>query len=128
MARAARPLWPCPGRMDRRCHATPKPGGPGGSATYTIKIAHTPSFTEAVSLQVGPTPSPDLNITYPNTINFAPPGGQTSLTLTDTHGPSFSDTVLYSVPITATGGGFVRTANLYLLVNGKQAYVPMITK
>jgi outer membrane protein assembly factor BamB len=100
----------------------------GGTAEYTIQVQHSSNFTETVTLQIGNSPSSELVITPPAQTTFPTPGGQTILTLTDQHDPSFSEGVWYTVSITATGGEFVRTANISLLVNGKQAFLPVILK
>lgn len=100
----------------------------GGTAAYTIQVQHSSNFTETVTLQIGNSPSSDLVITPPAQTTFPTPGGQTILRLTDQHDPSFSEGVWYTMSITATGGEFVRTANISLLVNGKQAFLPVILK
>ena len=99
------------------------------TANYTIKIQHSPDFTQTVTLEIGPSPSPaDLEVDSASPTSFSPPGGETTLTLTDLHAPSFSDAIWYTVPITATGGDFVRTTNVHFLINGQQIYLPAIAK
>lgn len=100
----------------------------GGTAGYTIQIQHSSDFTETVTLQVGNSPSPDLEITPPAQTSFSQPGGQTTLTLTEKHDPSFSGSAWYTIAITATGGEYLRTANVNLLINGKQTFLPLLQK
>ncbi len=99
----------------------------GGAASYTIQVQHSPGFTRTVTLEVGPNPSPaDLAVNPAAPTSFNPPGGETVLTLTDLHDPSFSDSALYTVPITAVGGDILRTAQVHLLVNGRQVFLPLV--
>jgi hypothetical protein len=101
----------------------------GDTATYTIQIQHSPTFTYTVILEVGPSPSPDdLAVALASPTTFDPPGGQTTLTLTDRHAAPFTETVWYTVPITATGGDIVRTTSVALFVNGKQVFLPIVVK
>jgi hypothetical protein len=99
-----------------------------GVATYAIRVQHSQGFTHTVTLQVGPSPSPFLALDLAPTTSFAPPGGQTTLTLRDLHDPSFEDGLWYTIPITATGGGFAQTASVGLFVNGRRSYLPLILR
>ncbi len=101
----------------------------GGTATYAIQIQHSLNFTPTITLEAGPSPAPaELLVDLASPTTFDPPGGQTTLTLTDLHAASFPDAVWYTVPITASGGDLVRTAEVRLLVNAKQLYLPVILR
>lgn len=101
----------------------------GSAASYAIKIQHSPDFTQTVTLEVGPSPSPtDLAVDLAPPTSFSPPGGETTLTLTDLHDPSFPDALWYTVPITAIGGDIVRATDVRFLINGQQVYLPAIAK
>jgi hypothetical protein len=100
----------------------------GGEAEYSIQIERRNNFTETVTLQLGDSPSLDLDISPPAPSTFDLAEDQISLTITDNHDPSFSEAVWYTLPLTANGGGITRTAVAYLLMNGKQVFLPAITK
>lgn len=100
----------------------------GGAATFPIQVEHSQDFTSTVTLQVGPSPSPQLLVDLASPTSFPPPGGQTTLTLTDLHDPSFSSGLWYTVPITAGGGDITRTTSVALLVNGKRFFLPLVFK
>jgi hypothetical protein len=100
----------------------------GGVGNYTIQVQHSPGFTPTVTLQVGPSPSPDLEVNLSSPTTFSPPGGQATLTLTDEHSAAFSDALMYTVPVTASGGDVVQTVEIHLLVNGKQVFLPTVVK
>lgn len=102
---------------------------PGESATYTVRVQHHPSFAHAVNVSVGASRSSRLAINLLPPTTFSPPhGGQTLLVLTDLHDPSFTSGLLYTVPVTAAGGGMTRTASVRLLLNGPQIYLPAVIK
>jgi hypothetical protein len=98
----------------------------GGTAQYSIQVERLYNFTDTVTIQLGDSPSPDLDISPPAPSTFILTGDQATLTITDNHDPSFSDTVWYTLAITASGGGITRTSAAHLLVNGKQVFLPMI--
>jgi hypothetical protein len=102
--------------------------GAGSTASYTIQIQHSDSFASTVTLQAGPSPSPDLLIDLNPPTSFGPPGGQTILTLIDLHDASFPHTLWYVVPVTASGGGIVRTVNVRMLVNGPRVFLPIVAR
>jgi hypothetical protein len=97
-------------------------------ATYAIQIEHTQGFTYPVTLEIGSSPSSDLEIDLSPSAVFDPPGGEATLTLTDLHDKSFSSSLGYRIPITATGGGFTQTASVVLLINPKSTYLPLIIR
>jgi hypothetical protein len=102
--------------------------GTGGTASYTIRVQHGQGFTPTITLQAGPSPSPDLHVDLASPSAFDPPGGQTTLTLTDLHDAAFSAGVQYEIPFTATGGGIIQSASVRLLVNAKQVFLPVLVK
>jgi len=101
----------------------------GGTVSYPIQIRYSANFTQTVTLEVGPNPSPaDLAVDLASPTVFDPPGGETTLTLSDLHPPSFTSAVWYSVPITATSGDRIQTTEVRLLVNGLSVYLPLVIR
>jgi outer membrane protein assembly factor BamB len=100
----------------------------GGTAEYSVQIERLNNFTDTVTIQLGDSPSPDLDISPPAPSTFILSGDQTSLTVADDHNPLFTDAVWYTLPITASGGGLIRTGAVQTLINGKQVFLPAITK
>ncbi len=99
---------------------------PGGSATYLLNLTVAGNFTSTVSLTTG-SPPPNLQVSL-SPGSLTPPGPAT-LTLTDTHVISpLIPGVWHNLLVTATGGGFTRTATVSLLVGGARAYLPVILK
>jgi hypothetical protein len=98
----------------------------GGVATYTVNIQHSSNFTHVVNLQVEASSPPGLMVELASPTAFSPPGGHTMLTLVDSHDVSFSSPLLYTIPMTASGGGFTATTHVKLLVNGRETYLPVI--
>jgi uncharacterized membrane protein YqhA len=96
----------------------------GGNATFIIQIEPTGGFIETVSV-TSPSSFSDLNINLSSSIVTAS-ASQFTLSLVDTHNPSFSSAVWYTIPLTATGGGLIRTTTVNLLLNGKQVYLPLV--
>ena len=103
--------------------ATPTAQGiePGGTAQYSLSLypADVP-FT--VSLSVNE-PSPSLEITLSSPILTA----STPVTLTVTHDGT-GGTQMYTLTITGTGAGFIRTAQVGLLVGGTRVYLPVLRR
>jgi len=100
----------------------------GDVATYTVQIQHSYDFTHTVDLEVGP-PSPNegllVNLIPPT--SFPKPGGQTNVVLTH-QDSTLPYGLWYTIPITATGGGFTKTESIHLLVNGQQVFLPLVLK
>ncbi len=98
---------------------------PGGVTTYTLSIRSLGGFAELVSL-VAASPSPSLTLSLaPNALT---PPGQATLTVTDTHPGPLPSGLWYTLPITASGGGFTQTTSVDLLVGGAQIYLPLVIK
>jgi hypothetical protein len=96
---------------------------PGSVATYTISIEPVGSFTATVNLSTANL-SPSLSLgLHPTTVT---PLDQATLTVTDTHTGTLLSGLWYIVPITATGGGSVRTTGVRLLVGGERVYLPLV--
>jgi hypothetical protein len=75
----------------------------------------------------GASPSPSVTLGLSPAVVNTP--GEVTLTLTDLHASgSLTSGLFYSAPITATGGGFTRTATVSLLVGGVRIYLPVILK
>ena len=52
-----------------------------------------------------------------------------TLTITDAHtGSVVLPSLWHSLPITGTGGGFKRMGSVGLLVGGRRAYLPLVTR
>lgn len=99
----------------------------GQAATYRITLAAAASFSAPVTVAAG-IPDPSL-IVSPLVTLFDPPAGEFTLVVTDTHptGPLLPGQ-WYTLPLTATGGGFTRTVNVRLLVGGAKIYLPLVLK
>jgi len=92
---------------------------PGGEAEYTLSLDPSdPPLTVTLSVD---SPSPDLTATL--SAGTLDPTGGVTLTLTH-HGAG--TTQWYSIPVSASGGGFVSTTNVLLLINGYPIYLPMV--
>jgi hypothetical protein len=101
----------------------------GGVATYSVQIAHSTTFTAAITLEVGASPSPELLVHVDSPGVFLPPGGQAVVTLTDLHtDPPPESFYWYTIPITATGGGITQTASIGLLVTDDRFYLPIVLR
>jgi len=98
----------------------------GESAVYRLLIQPTGGFNETVTLTTHNS-SPDLDVELDRT-SLSPPG-QVNLTLTDLHADgSLSSGVWYTVNVVASGGGFTRGAEVRLLVNGQESYLPLVVR
>ena len=94
---------------------------PGGEAIYTLSLD--PSAPpQVVTLSVD-APWPDVTVSL--SASTLEPTGAVTLTVAH-HGLSASQ--WYSIPVSASGGGFVSTANVLLLVNGAQTYLPALSR
>ena len=96
----------------------------GGQAVFTIGVQKSGDFSETVALSLGNV-SPDLQVIVTPTA-VLPPG---EVTVTAVHtDPTLSDGRLYAIPITATGSEIVKQMTLYVLVNGYQQYLPLLSR
>ena len=98
---------------------------PGGVATYAIGVQPIGGFTDTVTLVAA---SPSLNMTLSLSPAAIDPPDQATLTVTDTHSGTLLPGLWYTIPITATGGGFTRTISAGLLVGGARVYLPLVLK
>jgi hypothetical protein len=95
----------------------------GGTAVYTFSLDGTYGGTITLTDNVPPALSPewsDTTITLP---------AEVTLTVTDNHpaGPLIPG-MWYTFEITATGGEFVQTLDVQLLVGGVKSFIPWISK
>lgn len=99
---------------------------PGTAASFTVEIG---GFSGPVTLELGtvsgPAPLPGVSLT-PASLT-AP--GQATVTMTDQHPPGpLQPGVVYSVPLTASGGGYTRTLTLRLIVGGSSSALPLLRR
>jgi parallel beta-helix repeat protein len=98
---------------------------PGGVAVYEIEIQPIGGFAHAVAV-TATSPSPSLILSLNPTV--VTPPGQVTLTADDNHtGVPFSG-LRYTVPITASGGGYTQSISVQLLVGGLRVYLPLTVK
>jgi outer membrane protein assembly factor BamB len=101
----------------------------GQSAAYSLQIQRFNNFSQTITLQIGSSPSADLQISPPAASSLVLSSDQTTLTITDQHDPSFKSPVSYSLPLTASGGGLTRTTVVFLSLNTSQSvFLPVIIK
>jgi hypothetical protein len=94
--------------------------GPGGVATYTVRLGG--DFSGTVSL-TATSPSPDLSLAWSQ--KEVTPPAQAVLVITDCHpGPILLPGLWVTIPITATGD-VVQTTSVALLVGGTRSYLPI---
>ena len=97
---------------------------PGGTARYALSL-YPPDLPHTVTLSIA-SPSPSLLVTL-NPLTLAV-GDNATLTVTSAHSGTLVPGLWYTIPITGTGGGFVRTANVGLLVGGARVYLPLVLR
>jgi hypothetical protein len=68
--------------------------------------------------------SPPAGLSYTLSSNVITPGAAITLTVSHDGSPAGQD-MWHTVPITGTGGGFVQTASVRLLVGGARVYLPL---
>ncbi|MCP4538175.1 MAG: hypothetical protein GY832_13625 [Chloroflexi bacterium] len=98
---------------------------PSESANYVLTIE--PGIViDPISISVGSVPEDITLALVPSVISLP---GDAQLTLTSTHNASLLlPGIFMHIPITATGGGFTRTATIHLLVGGMSLYLPIISR
>ncbi len=96
----------------------------GSVTTYQLHFEKSAAFNSAITVTVG-SPSPSLTLKLSNAI-VTPPITIT-LTITDAH-PIGSPPLVYSIPITATGGSVTHYASVSVLINGVKVYLPIALK
>ncbi len=92
---------------------------PGGTAAYRLRL-EPPDLPHTVTLSVA-LPSPHLAAELSSTV--ASPSAAVTLTLS--HDRTAGAGLRYEVPITATGGGFLRTSVVRLAVEGARLFLPL---
>jgi hypothetical protein len=106
-------------RPDRICHL------PGGTAHYTLSL-YPPDLPHTATLTAT---SPLTSLVTTLSSNLI--GARAPVTLTVTHSQTGS-TLLpgsqYTIPITGTGGGFIRTAYVKTLVCAAEIYLPIVLR
>jgi len=98
---------------------------PGGTAAYAIDIQPIRNFSETVSISLVNLPLSLTASIEPNTLT---PPGQTTLTITDTHTTPLSPGIWYTIEVLAEGGEASQLNEIWLLVGGKQIFMPMVRK
>jgi hypothetical protein len=98
---------------------------PGGKAQYRLGL-YSPDLPYTVTLAAT---SPSSNLTLNLNSKLLTSGGIVTLTLTDKHtGVRLMPGVWYTIPVTGTGGGFVETRQVGLLVGGARVYLPLVDR
>ncbi len=97
---------------------------PGGVAHYDLRL-HPTDLPHTVTLAAA-SPSPLLTLVLSPTVVTS--DTLVTLTVTDNHTGTLLTGLEYTIPITATGGGFTHTASVGLLVGGVRVYLPLIMK
>jgi hypothetical protein len=97
--------------------------GPGGVARYALWL-HPADLPHAVTLAItNPSPLLDINV---SSLVLATDEVVT-LTIKDNHTePTVLPGLLYTIPISAIGGGFEETTSVLLCVGGARAHLPLI--
>ncbi len=95
---------------------------PGGTAWYTLSL-YPPDLPHSVTLTVA-SPSPSLTVALSPTVVAA--GMAATLTVTDGHAGPLPAGLWYTVPISASGGGFGPAVQVRLLVGGWRVYLPWV--
>ncbi len=95
---------------------------PGEQTAFTVQSEGV--YGGNITLTVSTAPA--LNVAlHPATI--AVPATAT-LALTDTHSGAVQPGIVYTLTVTATGGGYTRTATAQILVGGRRVYLPLILR
>ena len=95
---------------------------PGGTARYSLRLY--PSDLPHVVALTAASPSPSLALSLEPTVIAS--NEVATLVVTDTHaGSDLLPGAWTSIPITGSGGGFVRTTSVDLLIGGKRTYLPV---
>jgi hypothetical protein len=98
----------------------------GEAASYELGVIAGEGFRSAVTLSAGPAPS---GLALGLSTASITPGQRATLTLTDTRALSpLPPPSLWSVPVTATGGGVTATLTVTLLVGGEELRLPALAR
>ncbi len=96
---------------------------PGGTAQYALSL-YPPDLPHTVTLTLAG-PPPGLSCTLSSDVVAL----SEVVTLTITHdGSSTGQGTWHTIPITGTGGGFVRTTDVAVLVGGTRVYLPLVSR
>jgi hypothetical protein len=98
---------------------------PGEVAVYTLSLQAAGGFSDTVHLSAS-SPSPDLIVSLG--AEQATPPAQVTLTVTDTHSASLPAGLWYTISISALSGEQTQSLDVYLLVDGKRLYLPMVLR
>ncbi len=97
----------------------------GETAVFKVDVQPTDGSITEVSVEVGD--PADLSVTpLTQTVSGLP--GTAVFSVTDLHDPSFTSSLWYTIPITITGGTAVQTTEVRVLLNGSQAYLPIVIR
>ncbi len=96
----------------------------GSVATYQLRFEKSAAFNSTITVTAS-SPSPSLTLKLSQAI-VTPPITIT-LTVTDTH-PIGSPPLVYTIPITATGGSVTHYASVGVLINGMKVYLPIVIR
>lgn len=97
----------------------------GETAAFTVQITPQNGFDESVQITVG-NPQPSTLQVVEDSASPATLPATFEINLTDQHDPAFDEPVLYVVPVTVTSSEITREAEITLLVNGSQAFLPLL--
>jgi hypothetical protein len=95
----------------------------GGTAHYALSL-HPSDLPHAVSLTLS---SPPPGLSYTLSSDVVAPGEVVILTVAHDGSPA-GQGAWHTIPITGTGGGFVQTADVAVLVGGARVYLPLVKR
>ena len=96
----------------------------GEVATYQLRFEKSAAFNSVITVTAS-SPSPSLTLKL-SSASVTPPMTIT-LTITDAH-PVDAAPVIYSIPITTTGGSVTHYASVSVLINGLKVYLPLVRR
>ena len=99
----------------------------GGSGAFVFSLESSGGFAETVNIQVN-NPHATVQVTgAPASVSSYP--AEFTITLTDLHNPgSLPQGQFFPVTVTFTGGGFQKSVEITLLVNGTQYMLPILRR
>ena len=96
----------------------------GDVAAYQLRFEKSAAFNSVITVTAS-SPSPSLTLKL-SSASVTPPMTIT-LTITDAH-PVDAAPVIYSIPITTTGGSVTHYASVSVLINGLKVYLPLVRR
>jgi len=96
----------------------------GAIATYQLHFEKTGAFSNTITITAS-SPSPSLTLKLSQVIGTPPI--TITLTITDSH-PADAVALIYSIPITATGGSVTHYASVSVLINGLKVFLPIVRR